>query len=482
MPKPISDQVHRQQRSRLLNQIKCQVQQHRMQSLHRTVLTELVQETPPLRIRRTWDIEAKVGNRPSFRLKADGGILPIFDRIGGKLLILGATGSGKTTTLMGLTKALVSRALIDREEPIPVLLNLNTWSKDQPIANWIAEQLQAKYAIPLEISWHWLNELQLLPLLDGFDEVEPGWRDLCLQNINELLIGHLCPLHLVVCSETAAYKSCQNRLQLNGAILLRPLSKKQIREYLIKARSRELWVNIESDPNLMNLAKKPLFLSLMALTVEELLIASWKRLDSLEEQRQYLFNAYIRRQITQNREPLFSGQNLSSQNLSSQNLGKQSLGKRNAAPSPEQSRQWLSWLAKQLESENRTEFSPYEIPAHWLQTSDQEKTYSLGVRIISGLVWWGIVIWMGLGAIAGSMFGVLSGAIAGLLWALLSKLLPVNDWIEGFVLRSILSSSGYLPWQYRQFLNGTTQRLILQKVGNRYQFIHRLLQRHFSQL
>ncbi|NJK36966.1 MAG: NACHT domain-containing protein [Oscillatoriales cyanobacterium RM2_1_1] len=458
MPKPISDPVHRQHRSQLLSQVQAEIQQYRNQSLHRAVLTQLVQEAPPLKMRRNWDIEAKVGNRPSFRLKAGSGVIPIFDRIGGKLLILGATGSGKTTTLMGLTKALVKRAIVDREEPIPVLLKLNTWSPSQAIADWIVNQLQAKYKIPPDMSWYWLDNLQILPLLDGFDEVEPAKQDDCLQAINELLVGHLCPLHLVVCIETATYKHCQNRLHLNGAILMKPLSKKQIRDYLIKAKSRELWLNIEDNASLMKLAKKPLFLSLMALTLEELLVESWKRLESLEEQCQYLFNAYIRRQISRDY------------------LSK------NPTQTPEQLRQWFSWLAQQLESENRTEFSPQEIPRDWLQTPEQKKAYSLRMRVISGIIWGGILLWICIGAIRGSIIGVISGANMGLIWVLVTRSFSWNERMEQFILQSVLSSKGYLPWQYRRFLNHGTQKLILQKVGNQYRFIHRLLQRHFSQM
>lgn len=44
----------------------------------------------------------------------------------------------------------------------------------------------------------------------------------------------------------------------------------------------------------------------------------------------------------------------------------------------------------------------------------------------------------------------------------------------------VLYSNGYSPWNYAQFLNHCTDRLLLQRVGGRYRFMHKLLQEHFA--
>ena len=36
------------------------------------------------------------------------------------------------------------------------------------------------------------------------------------------------------------------------------------------------------------------------------------------------------------------------------------------------------------------------------------------------------------------------------------------------------------PWYYARFLNHCTDRLLLQRVGGRYRFIHPLVQEHFA--
>jgi hypothetical protein len=54
--------------------------------------------------------------------------------------------------------------------------------------------------------------------------------------------------------------------------------------------------------------------------------------------------------------------------------------------------------------------------------------------------------------------------------------------IKHFTLRLILYFNGYIPWNYARFLNYCTERLLLQRVGGRYRFIHKMLQDHFAQM
>ncbi len=69
---------------------------------------------------------------------------------------------------------------------------------------------------------------------------------------------------------------------------------------------------------------------------------------------------------------------------------------------------------------------------------------------------------------SGIVFGILVGIFSGI---------PT---IQHFILRMILSSSGYIPWNYAKFLNYSTNRLFLQRVGGSYRFIHDLLRQHFA--
>ena len=83
---------------------------------------------------------------------------------------------------------------------------------------------------------------------------------------------------------------------------------------------------------------------------------------------------------------------------------------------------------------------------------------SLGVKSDAGLI-------NGLG------FGLFAGLIGG-----------GGACIKHFSLRLILYLQGHIPWNYARFLNYTTDRLFMQKVGGGYIFVHRMLMEHFAQM
>lgn len=81
----------------------------------------------------------KVGNEPPVLSSEDAKIWEIFDHkaIVGKLLILGDPGAGKTTTLMELAEALITRAETQPDHPIPVLFDLASWKDShQSLKDW----------------------------------------------------------------------------------------------------------------------------------------------------------------------------------------------------------------------------------------------------------------------------------------------------------------------------------------------------------
>ena len=443
-------------RDLLLSQVQREIQAGRSQSLHATVQAKLSQDSPPLGVSRCWDVEVKAGNRPSFRLPPKASMAKVFDRTGGKLVILGATGSGKTTTLLELALVLVSRAQKDPNFPIPVLFELGSWKAESgAIADWLIAQLHYKYSISPAIGKKWLAEQKLLPLLDGLDEVETHRQNICIQAINQFVESEFKPKHLVACSSFEVYKNCPTRFKLQAAVLLKPLTETQIKNYLLEARSRELWYSIENEPELLKLAKVPLFLSMMALAYEDILIESWKRITSAEEQRKYLLTAYIRHQMT----------------------GEVKQYPRNKELRPEQIRHWLGWLAKKMEQQGNQEFYLDRLPSSWLQTSEERRKYQFGVKLIGGLIW--VILGLIATLVSGSIWGLVAGAVA----AVISALLPGIPAIESFVLRLVLWSSGYIPWDYQRFLDAAADRLLLQKTGDRrYRFIHNLLQKHFAEM
>ena len=64
---------------------------------------------------------------------------------------------------------------------------------------------------------------------------------------------------LIVCSRIEEYQRYEALLSLQSSIVLQPLRREQIRNYV---RNESLWQSIESDSNLQELAQIPLMLNL----------------------------------------------------------------------------------------------------------------------------------------------------------------------------------------------------------------------------
>ena len=76
--------------------------------------------------------------------------------------------------------------------------------------------------------------------------------------------------------------------------------------------------------------------------------------------------------------------------------------------------------------------------------------------------------WLHLAIVPAMAFGLIGG------------LVPGAACIQHFTLRVVLWCFGLAPLRYAPFLNYATERMILQRVGGRYRFIHDLLREHFA--
>ena len=158
-------------------------------------------------------------------------ITQVFDRAGGELLILGEPGAGKTTLLLELARDLLKRAKENETAAIPVLLTLSSWAtRKLPLEEWIVEELRMEYDIPSQIGKDWVKANQLLPLLDGLDEVAPSALPACIDAINEYY--HQAHRSLVVCSRTKEFLGQPGRLALHRTEIVQPLSSEQVDSYL----------------------------------------------------------------------------------------------------------------------------------------------------------------------------------------------------------------------------------------------------------
>lgn len=516
------------------------------QSLHHQVLIELGMQARPDAVNHPWQNIVRLPNQAPQLIAPGQPISSVFDQANGRLLILGDPGGGKTTTLLTLAEQLIARAQVDETAPIPVVFQLSTWNAARlSLDKWLAEELKERYKVPLKLGEVWAATGEILPLLDGLDEIGSSNKDRAnyVEKINAYLgqSGN----QIVVCSRTAEYSSLGARLALDTGVEIQPLDVTQIDDYLARfgpplAGLREAVV---ADRNLRELATSPLLLSVMALTYRNMPATSLSILER-EEAYQQLWADYVINRFQQLR-----------------------------ADAPTKSfllQTWLIWLARGMMIHYNQVFYFDRITPSWLSANHQYRRFtqtvsSLGSLIISlctsvvvglfiilasslnqpgaindltrsffsGLsnslsntLLIGFVIGLIIGLIRAFesklkydlIFCLVSGFVGGIIGILLSKifigltrneitrlsisvfviafvallgfswssLLPYkSDYFiskpQHFILRLFLLMYCGVPWNFAAFLDEAVSRNLMTRVGGGYRFYHRLLQEHFAE-
>jgi predicted NACHT family NTPase len=236
-------------------------------SLPHDILLDLGLTERPAMVTRALDLYVQ---RPDLadQVQAPGTrLIDVFDRLDRALLILGAPGAGKTTLLLTLARDLLIRAAQDPEQPIPVVFPLSSWAQQQRLlAAWLVEALNEQYNVPRKTGRAWVDADQILPLLDGLDEVAPEHRAACVEAINTFRQEHGL-LSLVVCSRVADYEAVGTRLRLQGTVAVQPLTREQVDSYLAQVGQPMAAVRqaLQEDPMLGELLDTPLMLTVVSL-------------------------------------------------------------------------------------------------------------------------------------------------------------------------------------------------------------------------
>ncbi len=329
-----------------------------------------------------------------FQLPPETRVIEVFTReeIAGRLLILGEPGSGKTITLLQLAQELIEQAERNSTAQVPVIFELSTWKSDkQSLEQWLVAQLKDIYSIDQKVSQKWLENERILPLLDGLDELGLPRQRLAIQAINQYLQQDLSR-RLVVCCRWEEYRRGKKKLhQLHGAYYLQPPSDSVIRDYLQSFGQQQLWSKIDSNPLMKELAQKPLFLNLM--------IPAFKGEEILSEEK--LFENYIAWQLNpDNHDPRKYPQGV--------------------PYTEENTKHWLSYLARHLSADSLTVFLIEKMQCYWLSKGGERLAFRLIFGLIFGLSYGliGLIFGLFLGLI-GLSYGLFLGLIFGLSYGLI---------------------------------------------------------------
>lgn len=228
----------------------------------------------------------------------------------GNLLLLGEPGSGKTTAILGIARALFDEAEIDDLRSIPVVLNLASWrSDDGTLGSWISKELNVNHCIPCHLSEGWIAAEDIVLLLDGLDEVPVPDRAACVRAINHFRRSFMIPT--LVCSRTKPYIAAGVRLALEKAVELQPLSEADVERCLVAADPAGAILRglASRDPAILELTRSPLTLGIM-LRVAGRLQVDTLRCQSLELSRQKIFAVYFNAMIERRQPALYASKDI----------------------------------------------------------------------------------------------------------------------------------------------------------------------------
>lgn len=326
-------------------------------SLYKAALIQLALEEQPDALQNPWSLIVQETNRPPLPLPPRTTIIQAYDRANGQMLLLGEPGAGKTTLLLELARTLLARAEQDLQSPLPIVFNLASWSEKQmALSDWLIDELQNKYRVPHQIAQEWIEEDQLIILLDGLDETDEEARGSCVKAINAYLST---AIRVVVASRQAEYFSQATKVELQLAVVIQPLTAKQIYTYITSTGQQldGIAKALQEDTELREMVKTPLMLAVIALAYQgksDIMLTG-----SIEERRGQIFNQYVQTMLARRRSINYP---------------------------PKKTVRWLSWLANQLEGHNQTVFYLEHLQPNWLEAEAHSRYRLLTTRVQFGII------------------------------------------------------------------------------------------------
>ena len=354
------------------------------QSLYKVARIELGLEANSDTVEQPLNAIVQVPDRPPTAVPAGTVISQVFDDHAGALLILGAPGTGKTTLLLELAEQLLDRAEQDESHPIPVVFNLSSWDvRRYPLSRWLMAELNERSDVPKRLAQRWVETEQIMPLLDGLDEVAVDHRQACVEAINNFRRDHgLLPT--AVCSRIADYEALGTKLRLRNAVVVQPLTRAQVQECVerIGEPLQALRSALEKDLSFWDLLETPLMLWVAMLAYRDAPI-EFSGEDTFEQRRRRLFAKFVDAMLKRR-----SGE---------------------ARYTPKQTLSWLSWLASALIQKHQTVFHLEDLNEEWLPTRPERWLSRAGTVVASGLsggLIFGPILAVSFGLILGRSFSM----------------------------------------------------------------------------
>ncbi len=151
---------------------------------------------------------------------------------------------------------------------MPVVFNLSAWAeKHQQLEEWLIAELVTRYKIGPTTAKSWITDNQIMPMLDGLDEVGAEHRNACVHAINTYWLNHSAA-PLVVGSRFSEYSALDTKLVGSRAVQVQPMTPEQVADYLANdvVEFKALQAIVREQPLFQELAQNPLMLSILKRT------------------------------------------------------------------------------------------------------------------------------------------------------------------------------------------------------------------------
>ena len=261
-----------------------------------------------------------------------------------------------------------------------MILNLSSWTKKQvALGEWIQSELVSLYGVSRPRARQWVEGEDVVPLLDGLDEVAAEQREACVEAINTCRRQRgLQPM--AVCCRLEENRKLPLPLDLAGAVAVEPLGRDEVESYLKKhgSKVRRVRKALRDDPELWDLMDTPLMLTVLFLASE----VEGKEARSEPDPRRRLYLRFVRKMFG---------------------------GPRSRRFAEKKALRWLGWLAAQLASRDQIPFALEDLNWEWLPSRRARRAASVIFGLGGGL---GGGLFGGLGG--GLVFGLVVGLFGGL--------------------------------------------------------------------
>jgi hypothetical protein len=239
-------------------------------------------------------------------------LLDLFDdQKGGRMLMVGERGTGKTFAMLRLMQDLADRACIHRGKPVPVFFNLSSWSEtyhegtrqpsflvrmfrrlvpqskkksSETLFQWLEDQLVRNYSMQRSAANRLLGKNQVILCLDGLDELGAGsvgdkeavdkasreLRDACVKAINRTLKDNLS-VPMILCCREETYHELTVKPDMGAPLQTQMLTAEEVIDDLQHWDKLEgLKIAISESPFLKERARVALFLSMMRIAYRDM--------------------------------------------------------------------------------------------------------------------------------------------------------------------------------------------------------------------